>query len=603
MKIYYFRIAAAIAMLLTTTQLAAKEKNKSKHLQNQASSSAIKAPAPPTTPFGTIYNQNSWNNTNDFITNGNATATLSGNYVNISSSTKDDWNNTVNITSYQTKLEKWRFKLRFKIVAWAGNSYGLGFGLKSANAYVQNDVMGFLQTTNSGSGGLYIVKSGRTTVATGPTINFTLNDVIDLDGEFYDSIFHFTAYNTTSGVSASLSFTYATNGSTIAVPNTSNFSLMELGGTHQIQNIEITSNELAGANIATVGDSKTIGYFTNTFTGRYAAQLNNNYAPAIINAGGADLVTNVLNRQDELIRLSANKYLLSIGSNDIRFGSTLLQLQRNYDSLVKILQATGAKVYHIVLPEDYTKPLGVNLLAFKDWVAATYSAYYIDAWDSMATGNILKGIYDTGDGVHLNQQGNNKIYEAIVASNKLSNITLPADVLFFTAEQTGDHKAGINWKADPGQQPDAYLLLKSNDGINFEQLASFPFNLTGVYNYADNDFTAPVTYYKLKMTETSGFVRYSATIVVRKQQNEAIISGMQKISETEYAFIYTTPENITVSWQLIDANGRKINEGRQQLFKGGNQIKVTMANGKNGVYYLKIISAQKKSPVVFGFIK
>lgn len=603
MKISSSRIAAVIAMLFITIQLAAKEKNKNKHTHNQASSLVINAPAPPTTPFGTIYNQNSWNNTNDFIATGNATATLSGNYVNISSSTKDDWNNTVNITSYQTKLEKWRFKLRFKIVAWAGDSYGLGFGLKSANAYVQNDVMGFLQTTNSGSGGLYILKSGRVTVATGPTINFALNDVIDLDGEFYDSIFHFTAYNTTSGTSASLSFTYATNGSTIAVPNTSNFSLMELGGTHQIQNIEITSNELAEANIATVGDSKTIGYFTNTFTGRYAAQLNNNYAPAIINAGGADLVTNVLNRQDELIRLSANKYLLSIGSNDIRFGSSLTQLEGNYDSLVRILQATGAKVYHIVLPEDYTKPLGVNLLAFKDWVAATYPAYYIDAWDSMSTGNILKGIYDTGDGVHLNQQGNDKIYEAIVASNKLNDVTLPADLLVFTAQQTGDHKAGIYWKTDPLQQADTYMLLKSNDGINFEQLVSVSFNLTGVYNYADNDFTNPVSYYKLKMTENSGFVRYSNTIVVHNQQNAAGISGVQKISENEFAFTCNTSENITVSWQVIDAAGRKMKEGRQQLFKGTNQIKITMANRRNGICYLKIISPGKNSSVVFGFIK
>ncbi|GAB2817379.1 SGNH/GDSL hydrolase family protein [Ferruginibacter profundus] len=603
MTFTFYRIAAGIAMLFVTMFVNAGEKNKSKQLHHPGAVEYKKAISPLTTPYGTIYSANSWSNTNDFITHGNVTATLSGNYVNISSSTKDDWNNTVHITSYQTKLEKWRFKLRFKIAAWAADSYGLGFGLKSANAFVQNDVMGFLQTTNSGSGGLYIVKSGRTIVATGPTINFALNDTIDLDGEFYDSVFHFTAHNISSGSMGSVSFTYATNGSTIAVPNTSNFSLMELGGTHQVQNIEITSNEPTGANLVTVGDSKTIGYFTNTFTGRYAAQLNNNYPPALINAGGADLVTNVLNRQDELTRLSANKYLLSIGSNDIRFGSTLLQLQSNYDSLVRILQATGAKVYHIVLPEDYSKPLGVNMLAFKDWVAATYPAYYINVWDSMATGNVLKGIYDTGDGVHLNQQGNNKIYEAIVASNKLNNVTLPVDALFFTGEQTGGHQVTLNWKVDPGQQPATFSLLKSFDGNSFEQVAVIAAHSAVAYTYTDNDFTSPVSYYKLKITENPGLVRYSDIIVVRNDRYAAGISGMQKIAENEYAFVYYTNENSTISWQVIDLNGRKMSEGKQQLYKGRNNIKVAVANSSKGVYYLNIALPGKNMQVVLAFIK
>jgi len=554
-------------------------------------------------PYGSIYNKNTWSNTSDFITKGNTTATLSGNYINITSATADDWNNIINITSYQTKLEKWQFKMRFKIVAWAGNSYGIGFGLKSANAYVQNDIMGFIQTSNTGNGGLYILKSGRTIVATGPSIGVALNDIIDLDGTFYDSVFHLTAHNITSGATGTVSFTYATNGSTIVVPNTSNFSLMELGGTHQIQNIDISSQELIDANLVTVGDSKTIGYFTNTFTGRYASQLNNNYPSALINAGGADLTTNVLNRQDELIRLSANKYLLSIGSNDIRFGSSLAQLQTNYDSLVRILQATGAKVYHIVLPEDYTKPLGVNLLSFKDWVQTNYPAYYINVWDSMATGNILKGIYDTGDGVHLNQLGNNKIYQAIVASNKLNDVVLPVGLLFFTVEQKGNNQVNISWKTGADQHSATYIVLKSSDGINFEQLGSVPSNAVGSYNYIDNNFITEINYYKLKIIESPGFEWFSNTVAVRKGENAPGISGMQKISETEYIFTYNSTENSIVGWQVIDVNGRKLGEGKQQLYKGNNNIKIAISNYSNGVYYLKILSPNKHSPLVFAFFK
>jgi len=542
----------------------------------------------PPTPYGIIYNKNSWNNTTDFITNGNTTAVLNGNYVNISSATQDDWNNTIHISNYRTKLEKWRFKIRFKIMAWSSNSYGLGFGLKSANEYVQNDIMGFIQTSNTGNGGLYIVKSGRTIVASGTApLGISLNDVIDLDGEFYDSVFHFTAHNITSDNTASVSFMFATNGSTYVVPNTSNFSLMELGGTHQIQNIEISSEELAGANIVTIGDSKTIGYFSNTFSGRYAAQLNNVYPAALINAGGADKVTHVLSRQEELVRLAPSKYLLNIGSNDLRFGSTMTELQTNYDSLVQILLATGATVYHIALPEDYPKPLGVNTTALKDWIATTYPAYYINVWDSMANGNMLKGIYDTGDGVHINQAGNDKIYEAIVASNKLGGGILAIRLISFDAVRLNKSKARLNWKLDPFQQADTYIILKSSDGIHFQQLATVSSNNNAIYSFEDNTLRPGTNYYKLIMVENTGDTTESTTVAVTNNQKDLEFTGWQRSAADGFIFFMNSSGPHMINWQVIDVTGRILRIGNRQFYPGINSVHVNMAWAGSGIYYFR----------------
>lgn len=556
------------------------------------------------TPYGIIYSRNSWSNTSDFITNGNTTAVLDGSYVNISSATSDDWNNTVHITSYRTKLEKWHFKLRFKIIAWSGNSYGLGFGLKSANQYVQNDIMGFLQTANSGTGGLYIVKSGRTIVASGSTaLGVALNDVIDMEGIFYDSVFHFTAHNITSGAMANVSFTYATNGSTHVVPNTSHFSLMELGGTHQVQNIEISSEELTAANIVTVGDSKTIGYFSNSFAGRYAAQLNNIYPAALINAGGADRVTHVLERQQELTTLAPAKFLLNIGSNDLRFGSTMPQLQYNYDSLVQLLSATGATVYHLVLPEDYTKPLGVNMVSFKNWVATTYPATYINVWDSMANGNYLKGIYDTGDGVHINQAGNDKIYEAIVASNKLNGGTLAIRLLSFDGARISNTKAILNWKLDPFQQAEKYDLLKSEDGNNFKQVVSISSNSGAIYDYTDNNLLPGTNYYMLRMIENTIDTVFSKLVLVRNGQYALQLMGLQKSGGQDWLFYLGAHQHMLITWQVIDVSGRKLKQGVQQLYKGINNLRIAMAETGTGIYFLKISMAGNPEAVSFPFMK
>jgi len=556
------------------------------------------------TPNGIIYSKNSWSNVSDFITNGNTTAVLSGGYVNISSATQDDWNNTIHITGYRTKLEKWRFKLRFKILAWSGNSYGLGFGLKSANEYVQNDIMGFIQTSNTGNGGLYIVKSGRTIVASGAApLGVALNDVIDLDGEFYDSVFHFTAHNINSGNTASVSFTFTSNGSTYVVPNTSNFSLMELGGTHQVQNIEISSEELTGGNIVTIGDSKTIGYFSNTFSGRYAAQLNNVYPSAVINAGGADRVTHVLSRQEEIVKLAPNKYLLNIGSNDLRFGSTMTELQYNYDSLVQLLLATGAKVYHIVLPEDYTKALGVNTVPLKDWIAATYPAYYINVWDSMANGNLLKGIYDTGDGVHINQAGNDKIYEAIVASNKLGGGVLAVRLIAFTGRRVNRNKAQLNWKLDPFQQADSYTILRSPDGIQFKEIARVGSNSSAVYTFDDNALMPGTNYYKLIMIENTGDTTESKIVAVTNNQKGLEFTGWQRSAADDLIFSMNSSDPLFVAWHIIDASGRVVQRGGSQLHPGANQVRVNMIGISKGIYYFKLNGSGAGEQFVYPFTR
>ncbi len=538
---------------------------------------------------GTIYSKNSWTQTSDFITNGNTSATLSGNYVNITSATQDDWNNIVYITNNRTKLEKWNFKLRFRIVAWAGNSYGIGFGLKSANPNVQNDVMGFIQTTTSGAGGLYILKSGRTIMSTGPTLGVSLNDEIDLEGRFYDSVFQFTAHNITSGSTASMSFTYASNGSTHVVPNTGRFALMELGGTHQVQQIEISSEEITGANIVAIGDSKTIGYFSNTFAGRYAAQLRNNYGQVVISAGGADRVTHVLDRKDEVLQLAGSKYLLSIGSNDLRFGATLMELQTNYDSLVRTLQATGAQVYHIVLPEDPTKPLGVNLLAFRNWVAATYPAYYINVWDSVSTNDVLKGIYDTGDGVHLNQLANNKIYQAIVASNKLGGgATLPVKLLQFTARSLNNGAVLVNWKVESAAQAEEYTLLRSLDGQYFEEINKQLAGSMNDYRFEDDAVHTGVYYYQLKMKEADGKYSYSKVVMITNKQAHRPELTLHYSNGYHHFFGIKTLETALINWQLIDAAGRRHAHGSRVFGSGIHHLEVDMSKFYPGVYYLQL---------------
>lgn len=542
------------------------------------------------TPYGSIYSKSSWSNTVDFITNGNSTATLSGNFVNISCANPYDWNNCVYITTEKTKLEKWRFRLRFRLLSWTANSYGLGIGLKSANEHVQNDVFGFLQTSNTGIGGLYIVKSNQQVLKAGSTpLGISLNDVIDLEGIFYDSIFIFKAHNLNTGNMANVSFTYASNGTTAVVPNTSYFSLLELGGMHELQSIDISSEEKTGSNIVTIGDSKTIGYFTNSFGGRYAAQLNNNYPDVVINAGGGDRITHVLSRKNELERLAGNKYLLSIGSNDLRFGGSLVTLQYQYDSLVRILQALGSQVYHIVLPEDHTKSGTVNMLAFRNWVATTYSANYINVWDSLSTGNILKGIYDTGDGIHLNQAANNKIYEAIVASNKLGGgSALPISLLKFELKRETTGNVRLDWQTDPFDEVHHFSIMRSLDGKNYDTMAKVYANTTGNYTFSDEKFKGRQGFYKLIITEPDGIYSFSRVLSVFIKGDVVQLMGVALLEKGICMLSLNAVQACLIKCRVVDLLGRVHMQSVHHLYKGNNDIRLSVPHFYRGILYYSV---------------
>lgn len=557
-----------------------------------------------TAPIGTIYSGNNWASTSDFIPNGTASVSLSGGFINVSAASVYNWANTIYITGNQTKLEKWQFKARFKITAWAANSYGIGFGVKSANAVVKNDVFGFIQTTNSGTGNLYIVKGDQSVLAvSSTTISFALNDVIDVTARFDVSQFVFTATNVNSGSSSTVSFTYASNGSTAVVPNSGYFSMLELGGTHQVQQIDISSEELAGGQIVTVGDSKTIGYFANSFTGRYAAQLNNDYAPAIINAGGGDRVLHALARQAELERLAPQKFLLCIGSNDLRFGGTLADLQTNYGTLVNILQATGASVYHILIPEDYTKSGAVNQLAFRDWIAATYGSFYINAvWDSLANGNVLKGIYDSGDGIHLNQAANNKIYEALVASGKLAITTLPVTMYSFDAVIINHDKVALNWEMDPANQAGKYQIMRSSEGVSFHLLGEVPANTYGMYSYTDHDPLHGNNFYQLKMTENDGQITYSRIVKISRKPQRV---KLKKITGQPQELMIEVESSRTIKsgWEIFDAAGKKLVSGQLLLEAGSNILRIPAISLQQGIYHFLIYDQQGERIGVFSFYK
>jgi hypothetical protein len=238
-------------------------------------------------PLGVIYEQSTWNDLSPFqiSATGVNTLTVSGGYVNSSvpSGTSGfNYHNSVKILhSRPTNLNKWKMTMQFAITAYSSTSYEFGMGIVSRITGADLGFYGFLQTTNSGSGNIFIYDEAGGARTSGSGITYTLNDVVEQTLTLNDTIITFTARNvTTGGATSTISWTYPTNQSTV-LPNMSNWSIFEGNdagvGTHQIRYLKIESLETQAPNLLIIGNSKTKVGFASSNSGRYGIQLNSTY--------------------------------------------------------------------------------------------------------------------------------------------------------------------------------------------------------------------------------------------------------------------------------------------------------------------------------------
>ncbi len=361
--------------------------------------------------IGDIYNKNSWANTSDFTTFGDATVSLSGSYINIGSATNGSFNNYIKF-SRVTNLNKYRITIEFKIInAPSSTSFGLGLGLRSANSIPANvyQYVARIGLPSTANGKRIYIDAGSTTYtnrfSSATDFSFALNDIIRLTVEQDLNVVTCTYLNLTTGNAQVGSYSFPISTAPI-LPNTGNFVIHMLGGTYEMRKLKIESKDYENAKLICVGDSKTVGYFADSFAGAFSHQLINYSRGVSVNAGGNDKTAEVLLKIPELIALKPKRILLNIGSNDKRNSVTFATWQANYDSIVSQLETAGIEVYHLL-------QLNESVLTFTD-----YNSHITSTYDSSKI--IDAGVISlNADGIHPNQQAMNHIFYTILSKIKL----------------------------------------------------------------------------------------------------------------------------------------------------------------------------------------
>ena len=377
--------------------------------------------------LGVLYNKTTFANTADFTLVGSPTFTASAGVISVSGGTQGPsavvgttntaFNQVAKITAYGgTTLEKYFATYKFTVGVTPGaTTYGTGIGTYSINtgAVLANCVAYFNMSTATGTGTVSILAgASNTTVAISPTaLTFSNGDVIVMTIErFGDQVF-VSARNTTTGsslVSTNYTFDFSTSQG-VTAPNTSNFSVINFGGSYSINSINVTSGEFKNSNVMFVGDSKIQGYATS-FDGRIAAQVGRFFPGTIVCAGQSDRTQDVLNHLPEIIALAPKQVVLCIGRNDLAGGVATGTWQANLSSIVSQLQTAGITVWVI----DAIYETVVNQTTLISYVQTTFPSNYIGLYTPTNTTGTL-----SSDNVHPNFVGANISANTIIDANVL----------------------------------------------------------------------------------------------------------------------------------------------------------------------------------------
>ncbi len=137
-----------------------------------------------------------------------------------------------------------------------------------------------------------------------------------------------------------------------------------------------------------------------------------------------------LHNISKAISLNPDAIIINLPSNDVASGYSLAEQLNNLDSI-----STICKSLNIPLWITTTQPRNMTIAKMqlqedmKDSMIVHYSPYLIDFWTAFAMpDNSLNPLYDSGDGIHINDAGHGIMAQIIIDVGVLDSIFSASDI-------------------------------------------------------------------------------------------------------------------------------------------------------------------------------
>jgi hypothetical protein len=186
--------------------------------------------------------------------------------------------------------------------------------------------------------------------------------------------------------------------------------------------------------------------------------------------------------------------------------------------------------------------------------------------------------------------------------------TLPLSLLSFTGSYR-NQATTLNWLTENETNFSSFEVQRSSNGADFTAIASRASAATAAtsrqsYQYKDDlsGLTGNVFYYRLKMLDNDGKLRYSNVIMIRKESKaingiainpNPVVNGMATVR-------FTSSSTNVVDFSVIDMNGKTILKQQNRVFEGNNSISLNnLGLLQPGVYLLQMFDGQELNAIKF----
>lgn len=184
------------------------------------------------------------------------------------------------------------------------------------------------------------------------------------------------------------------------------------------------------------------------------------------------------------------------------------------------------------------------------------------------------------------------------------SLPLPIKLVNFSAIKISSGLAIINWELAACCSKDAlFELEKSIDSRNFTLATSINGSETNkFYFYNDSRLGKGISYYRLKMTDADGSVKYSQVIAIVNDEKGFVITSIapNPVQHTASLTISAAKQS-SVDFKVYDMTGNLVKQWQSTVASGINVINMEVGALANGTYHVLASLAGDKT--VFRFIK
>lgn len=215
----------------------------------------------------------------------------------------------------------------------------------------------------------------------------------------------------------------------------------------------LTSGVFAGARIVVIGSSTAFGAGpkdkNNTWVNRYISYLKlSDQSHSVINLGISAYTTyhvmpseytspvgrpipQINNNITKAISYNPHAIIINLPTNDVSQGFSLTETYNNYKTMLEQAHNAGIPVWITTSqPRNFPETEKRNkLIELRDSTYSWFGVKTIDFWNEIAASDgRISSIYDSGDGIHLNDDAHAILFQRVVDMDILNKISYEEEI-------------------------------------------------------------------------------------------------------------------------------------------------------------------------------